>query len=88
VEQTGVHEHGSEQCREIGARIGKEAAWNERPLHYESIAAAELHNKKEHIQRDQYVRNYRCSSSRAVVITGWKHGFLLLNFNGVRTRST
>ena len=49
VEQTGVHEHGSEQCREISAGVGKEAVWNECPLCYESVAATELHNKEEYI---------------------------------------
>jgi len=52
VEQTGVHEHGSEQRRKISSWVGKEAAGNERPLHYESITAAELYKKKDYVQRD------------------------------------
>jgi hypothetical protein len=66
-----MHEHRSEKGHKLTAHVGKEAAGNERPLHYEGIAAAELHKEKEHIQHDQNVRNSRYNSSSAVVITDW-----------------
>jgi len=41
-----MHEHGSEDRREIADGIGQEAAGNESPSPNERVAAAQLNNEK------------------------------------------
>ncbi len=73
MDPPGMHKHRGEDGEEIPARICEEAGGNKRPHLNKCIASGEFYKKKEHIERNQGIRNVRDKPSSAVVIPDRKH---------------
>jgi hypothetical protein len=74
-----MHEHGSEERRNITGGIRKEAARNESPLHNKRVTATLLYKEKQDVQSNQGIRDQRNSSASGIVVADWEHRIYLVD---------
>jgi len=71
-----VHEHGSENGYEIGARVCGKTPRNDRPPFDERVASAQLYKEEQDVNRDQQVSDNRNCPFRRVIVANGKHSDL------------
>src|SRR5262245_59664544 len=74
VQPTGVHEHGGEDGGDGAGRVLREAPRYEGPLVDERVAAAQLDEEKQDVERNQPIGHDGQRPAALVVIADRKHG--------------